>query len=35
MSCISKVCEPGASVKTALVLGLNSEAMSPPMAGSY
>jgi hypothetical protein len=34
MSCISKLCEPGASVNTARVFGLNREAMPPPISGS-
>ena len=34
MSCISNESEPGASVNTARVFGLNSFAMSAPRSGS-
>ena len=34
MSCISKESEPGASVKTARVFGLNNDATSAPSRGS-
>ena len=34
MSCISSDCDPGASVKIALVLGRMSSAIPAPMAGS-
>ena len=34
MSGISKVCEPGASTKTARVFGLNSFSRSAPISGS-
>ena len=33
MSCISKLCEPGASTNTARVFGLNSLAMPAPISG--
>ena len=34
MSCISKVCEPGASVNTAFVFGRNRSRMPAPTSGS-
>ncbi len=34
MSCISKLCEPGASTKTARVFGLMSLAIPSPISGS-
>ena len=34
MSCISKDCEPGASVNTAVVFGRSSASMPAPSAGS-
>ncbi len=34
MSCISKLCEPGASVSTAAVFPRISAAMPAPMVGS-
>jgi hypothetical protein len=34
MSCISKLCEPGASTTTASVFGCMSAAMPDPISGS-
>ena len=34
MSCMSRVCEPGASVNTALVSGRSKSEMPAPIAGS-